>query len=101
MDGTLALLYSSATSRGLPHKLTRNLSFLFLSEYKESTRVRSWQPRNTYPVGGRIVDAKKAEKRRVDEEFQQKTRDMVRQVVKLAEARDDISLGRVKLRRSN
>ncbi|KAJ7579008.1 hypothetical protein C8J56DRAFT_796553 [Mycena floridula] len=33
MDNTLALLYTSSQSRGLPHRLTRNLSLLSWGEY--------------------------------------------------------------------
>ncbi|KAF8886010.1 hypothetical protein BD779DRAFT_1471387 [Infundibulicybe gibba] len=37
VDNTLALLYTSSRSRGLPHRLTRNLAYLVLGNDKDYT----------------------------------------------------------------
>ncbi|KAG6825336.1 hypothetical protein H0H92_004036 [Tricholoma furcatifolium] len=41
MDNTLALLYTSSQSRGLPHKITRNFGFLLLGEHQRLVPRRS------------------------------------------------------------
>jgi len=91
MDNTLRLLYISSQSRGLPHKLIRNLGFLVLSEHQRLIKDHpkmTWQPT-------KVVQRATEEKRRKFEEFVENAWAPLSQVVKLAEGRDGISLGRV------
>lgn len=47
MDNTLALLHNSSTTRGLPHKLTRNLSLIRHIEYRTLSKqvLPRWNPK--------------------------------------------------------
>lgn len=98
MDNTLLLLYNSAVSRGLAHKLTRNLHVLFTrrKDWLRSTYERhsvSWRPT------GEQVHAKPKKVRINKIESGESAWNMVGEVVRMAEGRDQLVLGRVPPRR--
>ncbi|KAJ3749179.1 hypothetical protein DFH05DRAFT_1390683 [Lentinula detonsa] len=105
MDRTLSLLYASATSRGLPHKLTRNLSQLYYAEYDRMTsrRYPVWNaqlPKNSreyqIPVPDTTQKAlNKEEKARQAQYLEDRAWNALSFAVKMAEGRDRLSLGRV------
>jgi len=105
MDNTLALLYNSSTSRGLPHQLTRNLGFLVLSQHQ---RLRShqfpvWSPQLP-PTSPRYKPAVEAPSRKDQNskrwaDFDEKAWTALSQVVRMAEGRQGISLGQIAIKR--
>ncbi|KAH0588626.1 hypothetical protein J132_01613 [Termitomyces sp. J132] len=102
MDNTLALLYISSQSRGLPHEITRNLSFLVLGEHQRLVtrpNQRAWEPQipadPLKPL--KPLDPKKQEKKKQLEAFVTNTWAPLSQVVKMAEGRDGVSMGRLTL----
>ncbi|KAG7088474.1 hypothetical protein E1B28_012463 [Marasmius oreades] len=104
MDSTLSLLYNSAASRGLPHQLTRNLSFIVLSEHQRLRRQASqlpvWNPRLPYDSREyqvRKSTAKENAKQRW-KEFSDDAWKSLGEVVRMAEGRDNISLGRIMIK---
>ena len=112
MDNTLSLLYNSAISKGLPHRLTRNLSFLLLKHnIWWSQRIfasnKHWNPslppdspayRPPTPAE-QSKQQKKEEKLRPWKELDESAWGALGQVVRLAEGRHDISLGTIVSRR--
>ncbi|KAF9462378.1 hypothetical protein BDZ94DRAFT_1261225 [Collybia nuda] len=107
IDNTLALLYTSCKSRGLPHGITRNLSLLVTSE---RTRIlasarKAWVPHlpPTSPQYHPPQLTQKVLKRMEDsnriETFKATAWDPLKEVVRMAEGRDGISLGRMKIQR--
>uniref|UniRef100_A0A0W0F5P5 Fungal-type protein kinase domain-containing protein n=1 Tax=Moniliophthora roreri TaxID=221103 RepID=A0A0W0F5P5_MONRR len=78
MDNTLKFLYTSATSRGLSHRVIRNLSLLVLSEYqRNSVKLPVWNPRlapdsNEYSIEMTHKNMNKLEKRQHAKEFDKK-----------------------------
>jgi hypothetical protein len=98
VDNTLSLLYSSAVSRGLPHRLTRNLHTL-------SKRRKDWvnltydRPAAPWrPTGEPVrVNSKKVQKNQG--ESGELAWNMVGEVVRMAEGRDQLTLGRAPPRR--
>lgn len=106
MDNTLSLLYTSSQSRGLPHKITKNLSYLVSSygELLSRERYEVWNP--NLPPNDLAYDAMvstpaklreskargKAEMRKV---MDRKGWAALAEVIKLAEGRDGILLGRI------
>jgi len=109
MDRTLALLYTSARSRGLPHELTRNLSFLVLGNREWSERhyfqpTQYWKPQlpptsKEYQPTPVLPDTQKARNREAKlqrwQAFDDKAWGALGQVIRMAEGRHGISLGRV------
>ncbi|KAJ3775331.1 hypothetical protein FB446DRAFT_638021 [Lentinula raphanica] len=105
MDRTLSLFYTSATSRGLPHQLTRNLSQLYFAEYARisSRRFPVWNaqlPSNAreyqIPVPETSLKAiHKEEKARQAQYLEDRAWNTLSLAVKMAEGRDRLSLGRV------
>lgn len=91
VDNTLSLLYNSAISRGLAHELTRNLHNLSnrRKEWLYSAYGRSnapWKP------DGKMAPTK-PKKRRVDQnEAGELAWNMVGEVVRMAEGRDQLML---------
>ncbi|PPQ63746.1 hypothetical protein CVT24_004255 [Panaeolus cyanescens] len=100
MDGTLRLLYSSCKSRGLPHQLTRNLSYFVTSQrqliIRELQKAQAWQPHNTYPSTP-LPYTKKAlaamEKQDAQHRFRCNTDLAINEVLRLAEGYGKLSLG--------
>jgi len=98
MDTTLSLLYTSSQSRGLPHKLTRNLSFLVLSEHQRLIKhhpQKAWEPQIHAASTPKPPDLRKEEREKRLEDFVSNAWAPLSQVVKLAEGRDCLSLGRL------
>ncbi|GLB37963.1 hypothetical protein LshimejAT787_0410140 [Lyophyllum shimeji] len=72
MDNTLSLLYTSSQSRGLPHKLTRNLSFLVLGEHQRLIKrhpQKAWDPQIHPASPPKQPDPRKEEKKKRLEDF--------------------------------
>ncbi|KAJ3907711.1 hypothetical protein F5879DRAFT_795164 [Lentinula edodes] len=105
MDRTLSLLYASATSRGLPHQLTRNLSQLYHSEYERMSNRKYpvWNaqlpPRShEYHIPAPDTIPKtlnKEEKARQVQYLEDRAWNALGLAVSMAEGRDKLSLGRV------
>lgn len=108
MDNTLTMLYSSSQSRGLPHELTRNISSLVDNNIKWSQRhyysaLKTWKPQlppdsEEYipkPVIPTTQKGRnKAEKERRQKEFDRNAWGALGEVVRMAEGRDGLCLGR-------
>ncbi|KAL0955657.1 hypothetical protein HGRIS_001884 [Hohenbuehelia grisea] len=99
MDNTLALLCSSSLSRGLPHRLTRNLALLILGQHQRLSAqpVLRWKPEL---IGVPTTISKKEEKQARWDEWDENAWAALGEVVSMAEARQKISLGRVTVRGS-
>ncbi|TRM68914.1 hypothetical protein BD626DRAFT_2917 [Schizophyllum amplum] len=100
VDNALALMYQSSTSRGLPHKLTRNLGLLSFSE-RERLNQRLypvWRADRPEKTMGKSIrrTAKEAEYIRTDHGAWS----AVEQVARMAEGRHGMSLGRIQVKRS-
>ena len=103
VDNTLKLLYNSAVSRGLPHDLTKNLSLLVYRHERWWTDrylaplSPEWNPhRPPDPIDVSSPRARKrGEKRRRWREMDDRAWDAISEVVRMAEGRDGLSLGRV------
>lgn len=91
VDNTLSLLYSSAISRGLAHKLTRNLLTL-------STRRKEWlrsayeRPSAPWKPNGQPVYIKPNKRQNERNESGELAWNMVGEVVRMAEGRDRLML---------
>lgn len=103
VDNTMAMLYNSSHTNGLPHKLTRNLAQLSknLSDAR-LTKRDIWVP-NLDPSSSRYqvravvgssdtvrINAEKARRK-----FDAESWSAIGQVIRLAEGRNGLSLGRV------
>jgi len=100
MDNTLSLLSTSAQSRGLAHKLTRNLAFLnfYFRRYQEQTlhnATRPWDPQQKqYQPVREVRPAQiKAEK------FDSQCWGALEETARMAEGKGRLSLGRIIFRR--
>lgn len=108
VDNTLAILYNSCKSRGLPHQLTRNLGFLVLSEHQRlrGYQYRAWSPQlpptsplyqsAQKPAMGQKVKDKNHKKWA---EFDENAWSALSQVVRMAEGRQEISLGQIAIKK--
>lgn len=100
VDRTLGLLYSSCKSRGLPHQLTRNLSYFVTTQRQliiaELRKAQPWQPHRTYPTTP-LPYTKKAlaamEKKEAQHRFRCNTDLAINEVLRLAEGQGKLSLG--------
>ncbi|KAF9267470.1 hypothetical protein L218DRAFT_855372 [Marasmius fiardii PR-910] len=105
MDGTLSLLYNSATSRGLPHQVMRNLSYIVFGEHQrlrhQNSRLHAWNPR--LPHNAREYQVKKSTGKSGAKQEQSVFNDSawrsLGEVVRMAEGRDNVSLGRIMVKR--
>ncbi|KAF8806691.1 hypothetical protein BYT27DRAFT_7191269 [Phlegmacium glaucopus] len=102
IDRTLALLYTSCHSRGLPHQLVRNLAFLRGSERQ---RIRSmqvkrkvWDPRNKALLTGsqpvKVKNVNAAEKKQKEAQFEFNADGALSEVIRMAEGYGNLTLGR-------
>ncbi|KAJ7033407.1 hypothetical protein C8F04DRAFT_957651 [Mycena alexandri] len=103
IDNTLALLYTSSKSRGLAHQLTRNLAHLAHSEQGRINAQRrpEWKP--DLPVGSLeykpfFVDHHRSQVQQEQAEASH-TWDALEEVVRMAEGRHELSLGKVLIKR--
>ncbi|KAL0580101.1 hypothetical protein V5O48_001877 [Marasmius crinis-equi] len=103
MDGTLAILYNAATSRGIPHQLARNLSFIVLGEHQrlasQARQLPLWNARlppdsREYQVRSSKVGSKEEKRQRL-KDFDDSAWRALGEVVRMAEGRDNLSLGRI------
>ena len=94
MDNTLSLLYTSAVSRGLAHKLTRNLHAL--SHYREKWLGFAYKrPSIPWKPTGGAVHSKPKKSKTDKNESGELAWNMVGEVVRMAEGRDQLMLGRI------
>ncbi|KAF8584836.1 hypothetical protein K439DRAFT_1105813 [Ramaria rubella] len=99
VDNTLELLHNSATSRGLAHRLTRNIGFLTHAYLKSRSRHGSvWDPQ--LPATSPLYSVEKPQtakdkKKEGRDAFDAVVFQSLGQVVRLAEGRSRISLGRL------
>ena len=106
VDNTLSLLYISATSRGLPHNITRNLFLLARSDYHWSKRryltpTLSWKPH--LPTNSPEYAPKPLQNRRKSKRVEKDKWDEIddqswgafAEVLRMAEGRDKLILGRL------
>jgi hypothetical protein len=99
VDNTLTLLSTSAQSRGLAHKLTRNLAFLNFGfrQYHANilySTTRPWDPQQQeYKPPRKVRPAQiKAEK------FDRQCWGALEETVRMAEGKSKLSLGRIEFR---
>lgn len=99
VDRTLSLLVTSAQSRGLAHKLTRNLSFLHFGFQSYQTYTRygltpTWNPqqREYRPVRPARPSQIRAEK------FDSQSWGALEETARMAEGKSGLSLGRMEFR---
>ncbi|KAJ7721476.1 hypothetical protein B0H16DRAFT_1790679 [Mycena metata] len=103
IDNTLALLYTSSKSRGLAHQLTRNLAHLTRGEQERVNAQRRprWKP--GLPVGSLeykpfFVDGHRNNAQEEQAEASHAW-DALDEVVRMAEGRQELSLGKVRVKR--
>jgi len=99
MDRTLSLLITSAQSRGLAHKLMRNLSFLHFGfqEYQESTRysaIASWDPQQRQYNPARQTRPSHIQAK----EFDGQSWGALEETARMAEGKSNLTLGRMEFR---
>jgi hypothetical protein len=109
VENTAEMLLTSSTSRGLPHQLTRNLSFLHSTfiEREKLIRNRIGQPWNPAPEQFEDVPAflRKLEKRGkgmtrgTDSQYDTEAYGALEEVVRMAEGTAGLVLGRPTFRR--
>ncbi|EAU91736.1 hypothetical protein CC1G_04504 [Coprinopsis cinerea okayama7 len=98
MDQTLDLLYNSSQTRGQPHEVTKNLSFLVHSEKRRQWDIEFeypvWDAKAT-PTPAQTTKAyKRLEKRKLTHQFNDNSLGALTELVQMAEGRDDLCLGR-------
>ncbi|KAJ7672073.1 hypothetical protein B0H17DRAFT_184091 [Mycena rosella] len=98
VDNTLAMLYTSSKTHGLSHRLTRNLGLLVRAEQHRINRRRlpEWKanpPANYNPERDLQLESKK----QLEEAH---AWDAIEEVVRMAEGRNEIVLGRISLKRT-
>ncbi|KIK68853.1 hypothetical protein GYMLUDRAFT_152993 [Collybiopsis luxurians FD-317 M1] len=111
MDHTLSLLYVSATSRGLPHQLTRNLSQLYYSEYARMSKrkypvwnaqltpnAREYHPEIVEMTLKKPKAVAKEEKARQAQYLSDCAWNSLGLAIGMAEGRDKVSLGRTEIK---
>ena len=92
VDNTLLLLYNSAVSRGLAHKLTRNLATL--SSLRKAWLCSAYErPGAPWNPTGKQMHARTKKSRDRKNELGESAWNMVREVVRMAEGRDRLVLG--------
>ncbi|KAJ6491603.1 hypothetical protein C8R47DRAFT_434501 [Mycena vitilis] len=103
MDHTLALLYTSSKTRGLSHRLTRNLALLIRGEQSRINKLKlpEWKPRLPFDAAeyqpqfeGPNIAARR--EREAETAF---AWNALEEVVRMAEGRSELSLGTIALKR--
>ncbi|KAF8911634.1 hypothetical protein CPB84DRAFT_1762431 [Gymnopilus junonius] len=99
LDGTLKLLYTSARSRGLPHKVTRNLGFMIMYERDRIIgklhRLPKWDSsaqRKRTAVAPKELKA--IRKKQEEEQSHNNANKALDEVIRMAEAFSGLTLGR-------
>ncbi|KAF9558146.1 hypothetical protein CPC08DRAFT_24466 [Agrocybe pediades] len=88
LDNTLQLLYTSSQSRGLPHRITRNLGFMVANGKDRAltklVKLPKWDPqKKTPPTSKELV---RMEARRKEEEFHDNASKALDEVMRFAES---------------
>lgn len=91
MDNTLSLLYNSAISRGLAHKLTRNLPTIS-HRRNESLRFASEKHSGRWRPSGEPVHTQPQQRQNDYNEAGELAWNLVGEVVRMAEGRDHLIL---------
>jgi hypothetical protein len=99
VDNTLSLLYTSAASRGLPHDVVRNLASLqrrHVTWEKYNRPAEVWNPK--LPPSEYQIKASKASTMQSGggNKLDEKAWNALNEVVRMAEGRNGLILGRVK-----
>lgn len=102
VDHTLALLYTSCHSRGLPHQLVRNLSYLQGSEKERMLQIqgrrKAWDPRNkallTKIPTVKLKDLNALAKKQKEAQFESNADGALSEVIRMAEGCGNLTLGR-------
>ena len=92
------MLYNSSQSRGLSHQLTRNLGYLVYAERQrvKAFRLPVWAPQKPEELAKlALQSSRKLAAKQKHEQLVAKAWGPLSQVVKLAEAKDGLTLGRV------
>jgi len=97
VDHTLQLLYTASQSRGLPHKITRNLGFMVGNERNrvitKLSKLPKWDPQKKGPLTSK--DVIRMELRKKEEDFQDSANKAIDEIVRLAESHGHgLTLGR-------
>ncbi|KAJ6593212.1 hypothetical protein B0H19DRAFT_14565 [Mycena capillaripes] len=105
IDNTLALLYTSCKTRGLAHRLTRNLALLTRGEQSRinSIRLPQWKPSlpsEAAEYQRSFQDPNLAINRKREAEAALAW-NALEEVVRMAEGRNELSLGKIALKRSS
>jgi hypothetical protein len=97
VDHTLALLYTSCHSRGLPHQLVRNLAFLRGSEKERIWQIqgkrKAWDPHNTSPAL-KPKNLNALAKKQNEAQFESNADEALSEVIRMAEGCGNLTLGR-------
>ncbi|KAL1700678.1 hypothetical protein EV121DRAFT_283204 [Schizophyllum commune] len=100
VDNALSLMYYSSTSRGLPHRLTRNLGLLSFSERERLNQRLFPVWRSDQPEKALGKALRKTEKEQAYASTDHGAWSAVEQVARMAEGRHGMSLGRIQVKRS-
>ncbi|KAI4293636.1 hypothetical protein K525DRAFT_281734 [Schizophyllum commune Loenen D] len=100
VDNALSLMYYSSTSRGLPHRLTRNLGLLSFSERERLNQRLFPVWRSDQPEKALGKALRKTEKEQAYARTDHGAWSAVEQVARMAEGRHGMSLGRIQVKRS-
>ncbi|KAL1659244.1 hypothetical protein GGF50DRAFT_131169 [Schizophyllum commune] len=100
VDNALSLMYHSSTSRGLPHRLTRNLGLLSFSERERLNQRLFPVWRSDQPEKALGKALRKTEKEQAYASTDHGAWSAVEQVARMAEGRHGMSLGRIQVKRS-
>ncbi|KAJ7350790.1 hypothetical protein DFH08DRAFT_695495 [Mycena albidolilacea] len=104
IDNTLALLYTSCKTRGLSHRLTRNLGVLVQHEQLRinSMKLPKWRP--SLPADAAEYQTSYEDKQFTATKQRQEEAapawNALEEVVRMAEGRSELSLGRIALKRT-
>jgi len=115
MDNTLSLLCDSATSKGVAKKAIQNLSFLHRSHrtwvreryygqkniWKPNLKSGEYHPPILPPRDGRSRFYQNLEQKQNARVYDEDAWNPLSELVQMAEGRDGVSLGRVRLKRWN
>jgi len=102
VDHTLALFYTSCHSRGLPHRLVRNLAYLRGSEKERMWQIqgrrKAWDPQNkallTKIQTVKLKDLNALAKKQKEAQFESNADGAFSEVIRMAEGCGNLTLGR-------
>ncbi|KAJ7647714.1 hypothetical protein FB45DRAFT_206925, partial [Roridomyces roridus] len=99
IDNTLALLFTSSKTKGIPHQVTRNLALLFRSEQArlDTQRFPQWKPQLPLDSSEYKPGTPELPERRRREEAG--ALDALQDVVRMAEGRAQLTFGKIRVGR--